>query len=88
MYISIAVEINHHLISIWLYFILTILIMEDGSQPSFFSNCNSAGFFHSPKIVLPHSKTIAPFRLFLIALPLRDRRTKIVRFSLSIVFIK
>jgi len=28
------VETSHHLISIRLYFILTILITEDGSQPS------------------------------------------------------
>jgi hypothetical protein len=30
------VEASHHLISIRLYFILTILITEDGSQPYFF----------------------------------------------------
>jgi hypothetical protein len=30
------VETSHHLISIRLYFILTILITEDGSQASFF----------------------------------------------------
>jgi hypothetical protein len=36
MYILNEVETSHHLISIRLYFILTILITEDGSQPYFF----------------------------------------------------
>jgi hypothetical protein len=45
MYISNDVETSHHLISIRLYFILTILITEDGSQPYFYLDCSSAGFF-------------------------------------------
>jgi hypothetical protein len=36
MYILNEVETSRHLISIRLYFILTILITEDGSQPYFF----------------------------------------------------
>ena len=39
------VEACHHLISIRLYFILTILITEDDHNHIFFSNCDSAGFF-------------------------------------------
>jgi hypothetical protein len=35
MYILNEVETRHHLISIRLYFILTILITEDVPQPSF-----------------------------------------------------
>ena len=35
-YILNEVETSHHLISIRLYIILTILITEDGSQPYFF----------------------------------------------------
>ena len=34
------IETRHHLISIRLYLILTILITEDGPQPSFFNDCN------------------------------------------------
>jgi hypothetical protein len=34
------VETSHILISIRLYFILTILITEDGPQPSTLSDCN------------------------------------------------
>jgi hypothetical protein len=36
MYILDKAETSHHLISIRVYFILTILITEDGSQPYFF----------------------------------------------------
>ena len=39
------VETSHHLILIWLYFILTILITEDDHDHMFFNNCNSAGVF-------------------------------------------
>jgi hypothetical protein len=46
-YILNEVETSHHLISIWLYFILTILITEDDHNHIFFNNCNSAGFFHN-----------------------------------------
>jgi hypothetical protein len=45
MYILNEVETSHHLISIRLYFILTNLITEDGSQPYFYLDCNSAVFF-------------------------------------------
>jgi len=39
-----AFETGHNLISIRLYFILTIIITKDGLQPSFFNDCiiNSA----------------------------------------------
>ena len=40
MFILNEVEANHILISIRLYFILTILITEDGPQPSILSYCN------------------------------------------------
>jgi hypothetical protein len=46
MFISNEVETSHILISIRLYFILTILITEDGPQPSILSDCkfnSSAG---------------------------------------------
>jgi hypothetical protein len=35
-----AFETGHNLISIRLYFILTILITKNGPQPSFFNDCN------------------------------------------------
>ena len=44
-YILNEVETCRHLISIRLYFILTILITEDDHNRIFFNNCNSAGFF-------------------------------------------
>ncbi len=44
-YILNEVETSRHLISIRLYFILTILITEDDHSHIFFSNCNSAVFF-------------------------------------------
>jgi hypothetical protein len=40
MFILNEVETSHILISIRLYFILTILITEDGPQPSILSDCN------------------------------------------------
>jgi hypothetical protein len=40
MFILNKVETSHILISIRLYFILTILITEDGPQPSILSDCN------------------------------------------------
>ena len=40
MFILNEVETSHILISIRLYFILTILITEDGLQPSILSDCN------------------------------------------------
>ena len=40
MFILNEVETSHILISIRLYFILTILITEDGLQPSIMSDCN------------------------------------------------
>ena len=40
MFILNEVETSHILISIRWYFILTILITEDGSQPSILSDCN------------------------------------------------
>ena len=40
MFILNEVETSHILISIRLYFILTILITEDGSQPSILGDCN------------------------------------------------
>jgi hypothetical protein len=43
-YILNEVETCHHLISIRLYFILTILITEDDHNHMLFNNCNSAGF--------------------------------------------
>ena len=46
MFILNEVETSHILISIRLYFILTILITEDGPQPSILSDCkfnSSAG---------------------------------------------
>ena len=45
MYILNEVETCRHLILIWLYFILTILITEDDHNHIFFNNCNSAVFF-------------------------------------------
>jgi hypothetical protein len=46
-YILNEVEASRHLISIRLYFILTILITEDDHNHIFFYNCNSAVFFHN-----------------------------------------
>jgi hypothetical protein len=40
MFILNGVETSHILISNRLYFILTILITEDGPQPSILSDCN------------------------------------------------
>jgi hypothetical protein len=40
MFILNEVETSHILISFRLYFILTILITEDGPQPSVLSDCN------------------------------------------------
>ena len=40
MFILNEVETSHILISIRLYFILTISITEDGPQPSILSDCN------------------------------------------------
>jgi hypothetical protein len=40
MFILNEVETSHILISIRLYFILTILITEDGPQPYILSDCN------------------------------------------------
>jgi hypothetical protein len=40
MFILKEVETGHILISIRLYFIWTILITEDGPQPSILSDCN------------------------------------------------
>jgi hypothetical protein len=44
-YILNEVETCRHLISIRLYFTLTILITEDDHNHIFFNNCNSAGVF-------------------------------------------
>ena len=44
-YILAEVEKIHNLMSIRLYFILTILITEDDHNHICINNCNSAGFF-------------------------------------------
>ena len=49
-YILNEVETSHDLISIRLYFILTILITEDDDNQILFNNCNSAGVFSQPII--------------------------------------
>ena len=47
-YILNEVETSHHLISIRLYFVLTILITEDGSQPYLFlAIATQLVFFHN-----------------------------------------
>ena len=48
-YILNEVETSHQLISIRLYFILTILITEDDHNHIFFNNCNSQGLGASEK---------------------------------------